>query len=262
MYDFEYTRPRTLADAKAALSTEDAHLLAGGQTLLTTMKQRLSAPAKLVSLGAMDELQGVSFDGSVLRVGATTLHAVVAREAASTFPALASLAARIGDPAVRNRGTIGGSLANNDPAACYPSAVLATGATIVTDQRSIPAESFFEGLFSTALEEGEIITSVEFPVPIKASYQKFLQPASRFAMVGVFVARYSDKVGVAVTGVSEDGVFRWDAAEAALSNSFSTGALDGVALGVDSALSDIHANAEYRAHMVGVLTRRAVEELS
>lgn len=262
MYDFEFTRPKTLADAKAALSAEDAQILAGGQTLLATMKQRLASPSKLVSLTDIDELKGVSLDGSVLRVGATTPHAIVARETASTFPALASLASRIGDPAVRNRGTIGGSLANYDPAACYPCAVLATDATVVTDRRRIPAGDFFDGLFTTALDDGEIITAVEFPVPTRASYQKFLQPASRFAMVGVFVARYPEKVSVAVTGVSENGVFRWKAAEEALSSEFSTNALLRVSLSTDAVLSDIHANPEYRTHLVSVLTRRAVQELS
>ena len=168
------------------------------------------------------------------------------------------LAGNIGDPAVRNRGTIGGSLANNDPSACYPAAVLASGATVVTSSREIAADDFFDGLFATTLNEGEIITEVKFPVPEKASYAKFEQPASRFALVGVFVAKYADGVRVAVTGASEDGVFRWSEAEAALSSNFSPDALDGLSLSGDGMISDLHGSGDYRAHLVGVMAKRAV----
>ncbi|PIV72856.1 MAG: carbon monoxide dehydrogenase, partial [Rhodobacteraceae bacterium CG17_big_fil_post_rev_8_21_14_2_50_65_11] len=207
MYEFEFKRPGTIADAVAALGAEEAQALGGGQTLLPTMKQRLAAPAVLVSLSGISEMQGVCMDdaGRVC-VGAATTHATVAAEAAKSYPALSHLAGHIGDPAVRNRGTIGGSLANNDPAACYPAAVLASGATIVTNAREIVADDFFNGMFTTALDEGEIITEVKFPVPEAASYQKFLQPASRFALTGVFVARFAGAVRVAVTGASEEGV--------------------------------------------------------
>lgn len=208
-------------------------------------------------------MQGVCIedDGSVAIGGATT-HATVAREAASAYPALAALAGQIGDPAVRNRGTIGGSVANNDPAACYPAGVLGSGATIVTDTRQIAADDFFEGMFATALDEGEIITSVRFPVPQAASYQKFLQPASRFALVGVYVARFADGVRVAVTGASEDGVFRWAEAEEALNKSFSADALMGLSVNPMNMIADLHGSKDYRAHLVGVMTKRAVQDCS
>lgn len=259
MYEFEFERPGTIAEAVAALKAEEAQALGGGQTLIPTLKQRLAAPSKLVSLGGIAEMKGVCVeDDGALAVGGGTTHAAVAAEAAADYPALAALAEGIGDPAVRNRGTIGGSLANNDPAACYPAAALASGATIVTNARQIPADGFFQGLFATALEEGEIITSVRFPVPRAANYQKFLQPASRFALVGVFVARFSGGVRVAVTGASETGVFRWSEAEAALSGNFSASALDGLSVPAEGMIGDLHGTPAYRAHLVGVLTRRAV----
>ncbi|MEM0947361.1 MAG: xanthine dehydrogenase family protein subunit M [Pseudomonadota bacterium] len=262
MYDFEFVRPKNLSDAKSALTSGDAQVLAGGQTLLTTMKQRLASPDRLVSLSAIEELQGIERTRGTIRVGGMTPHAVVAKDLATDYPALASLASRIGDPAVRTRGTIGGSLANNDPAACYPAAVLASGATVVTDRRSISADDFFDGLFTTALDEGELITAVEFPVPGSASYQKFVQPASRFAMVGVFVARFADAVRVAITGASSDGVFRWTDAENRLTSDFSSNALDGADLGSVEMLSDIHADADYRQNLVRVLTERAVASIA
>jgi carbon-monoxide dehydrogenase medium subunit len=258
MYNFDFEKPSTIADAVAALATEDAQALGGGQTLLPTMKQRLASPSKIVSLSGISEMQGVckGDDGSVCIGGATT-HATVAASA-SEYPALAALASNIGDPAVRNRGTIGGSLANNDPAACYPSAALASGATIVTNARQIAADDYFQGMFTTALNEGEIITEVRFPVPEAANYQKFEQPASRFAMVGVFVAKYADGVRVAVTGASEEGVFRWTEAEAALSADFSAHALEGLSVSGEGMINDLHGSGEYRAHLVKVLTKRAV----
>ena len=192
MYAFGFERPGSVADAVAALKDEDAVALGGGQTLIPTLKQRLASPSKLVSLGGISELKGISRDGNVLVVGGGTCHADVAAD--GTIPALSALANNIGDPAVRNRGTIGGSLANNDPAACYPAAALAMNASIVTDRREIAADDFFTGMFETALDEGEIITAVRFPKPEAASYQKFDQPASRFALVGVCVARTGDGV--------------------------------------------------------------------
>lgn len=260
MYAFDFERPSTLAEAEKALATEDAQALGGGQTLIPTLKQRLAMPSKLVSLGAIDEIKGVrKGDDGALCVGGGATHATVAREAAADYPALAALASHIGDPAVRNRGTIGGSIANNDPAACYPAAVLGSGATVVTNKREIAADDYFTGLFETALDEGEIITEVRFPIPEKANYQKFEQPASRFALVGVFVAKYADGVRVAVTGASEGGVFRWSEAEAALSGAFSADAVAGLALSADGMMTDLHGSAAYRAHLVGVMTRRAVE---
>jgi len=257
MYDFKFEKPSTVAEAVAALASEDAQALGGGQTLIATMKQRLASPSSLVSLAGIAELQGISAAGGVLSIGATTTHAAVAA-GASSYPALAALAADIGDPAVRNRGTLGGSVANNDPSADYPAAVLASGATIHTNARAIAADDYFLSMFSTALEEGEIITSVDFPIPDAASYQKFDQPASRFALVGVMVAKYGDAVRVAVTGASEDGVFRWDEAEAALSANFSADAIAGLSLDASGMIGDMHGSAEYRAHLVGVLCARAV----
>jgi carbon-monoxide dehydrogenase medium subunit len=259
MYAFELTRPGTLAEAVAALAQEGAQALGGGQTLIPSLKQRLASPAVLVSLTGIAELAGVrrSEDGA-LCIGGTTTHATVAREAAAIYPALAHLAAHIGDPAVRNRGTIGGSLANNDPAACYPAAVLASGATIVTSNRRIAADDFFRGMFTTALEGGEIITEVRFPVPAKAAYMKFVQPASRFALTGVFVAKFADGVRVAVTGASENGVFRWTEAEEALSAEFSPAAVEGLSVDPDGMIGDLHGTPAYRAHLVKVMTKRAV----
>ena len=183
---------------------------------------------------------------------------VVAAEVAGIYPALAALAGGIGDPAVRNRGTIGGSLANNDPAACYPAAVLASGATVITNRREIPADEYFEGMFATALEEGEIITRVTFPIPEAAAYVKFEQPASRFALAGVFVAKFADGVRVAITGASEEGVFRWSEAEAALTSDFTAGAISGLSLDAEGMMSDLHGTGAYRAHLAKVLTGRAV----
>lgn len=258
MYNFDFVKPSTLDEAVAALGGEDAQPLSGGQTLLPSMKQRLNAPGVLVSLTGIAALKGVSMEGRLLVIGGATPHAVVAAEAASVYPALAALAGGIGDPAVRNRGTIGGSLANNDPSACYPSAALGSGATIVTNNREIAADDFFTGMFETALEPGEIITAVKFPVPEKAAYAKFQQPASRFALTGAYVAKYGDGVRVAITGASEGGVFRWTEAEEALSRSFTAEALNGLSLPADGMMGDLHGTPAYRAHLCAVMTRRAV----
>ncbi len=258
MYAFDFVRPKTVADAVKALQAEDAQALGGGQTLIPTLKQRLAQPSVLVSLTGIDEMKGVCRDGDALVIGGGTLHATVAREARAHYPALAALAGNIGDPAVRNRGTIGGSLANNDPSACYPSAALASGATIVTNSRKIAADDYFQGMFTTALEPGEIITSVRLPIPQKAAYVKFEQPASRFALVGVFVAKHAGGVRVAVTGASNNGVFRWTEAEAALSANFSAAAVKGLKASAADLIADLHGTAAYRAHLIGVLTARAV----
>jgi carbon-monoxide dehydrogenase medium subunit len=259
MYAFDIERPSTIADAVNALKDEDAQALGGGQTLIPTLKQRLAMPSALVSLTGIGEMQGVCLadDGAVC-VGGSTNHANVAKEAAAHYPGLAGLAGNIGDPAVRNRGTVGGSLANNDPSACYPAAALGSGATIITNSREIAADDYFQGMFETALEEGEIVTEVRFPVPEKSHYEKFVQPASRFALVGVFVAKYAEGVRVAVTGASENGVFRWSEAEAALSADFSASALDGLSVAADGMIADLHGSSEYRAHLVKVMTGRAV----
>jgi carbon-monoxide dehydrogenase medium subunit len=259
MYAFEFVKPSTLDEAVGALTAEDAQALGGGQTLIPTLKQRLASPGTLVSLTGIADLRGVFTDrGGRLVVGGGTTHAQVAREAAGAYPALAALAARIGDPAVRNRGTIGGSLANNDPSADYPAGVLGSGASIVTNAREIAADDFFQGMFTTALVPGEIVTEVRFPVPTAANYQKFFQPASRFALTGVFVARFPDGVRVAVTGASEGGVYRWAQAEAALSASFAPDAVAGLSVEADGMIGDLHGTPEYRANLVKVLTRRAV----
>ncbi|MEO9823015.1 MAG: FAD binding domain-containing protein [Paracoccaceae bacterium] len=257
MYDFDFVNPASVDEAAAAMKADGAQALGGGQTLLPTMKQRLASPDVLVSLTGVESMVGVSNDAGTLTIGGATTHAQVAAES-DAFPAIADLAGNIGDPAVRNRGTVGGSLANNDPAACYPAGALGSGATITTNARSISADAYFTGMFETALNEDEIITSVSFPIPEAANYQKFEQPASRFALVGVFVAKYADGVRVAVTGASNGGVFRWSAAEAALSADFSAGALDGLAVDASDMIADLHGSAAYRAHLVGVLTKRAV----
>ncbi|MBU2962837.1 FAD binding domain-containing protein [Citreicella sp. C3M06] len=257
MYSFDIETPKTVADAVAALGKDEAQALGGGQTLIPSLKARLAMPSVLVSLAQIDEIKGISQDGDVLTIGGGTTHAEVAKGAGS-YPALAALAANIGDPAVRNRGTIGGSIANNDPAACYPAAALASRATIVTNNREIAIDDYFQGMFTTALDEGEIVTAVKLPIPEKASYQKFEQPASRFALVGVFVAKYADGVRVAVTGASEEGVFRWAEAEEALSGDFSAAALEGLTLPGDGMINDLHGSGAYRAHLITVMTKRAV----
>jgi len=261
MYNFTYHRASGLRQATNMLGKfEEAKLLAGGQTLLPTMKQRLASPASLVDLGKISELSGVSRQGDEIVIGAMTPHADVATSAAvhQAIPALAALAGMIGDPAVRSRGTIGGSLANNDPAADYPAAALALGATIVTNKREIAAEAFFKGLFETALGDGEIIVKVRFPIPEKAAYEKFRNPASRFALVGVFVAKTKGGVRVAVTGAGSSGVFRVKALEAALDANFTAAALKGATVPATGLNSDLHADAAYRAHLIVVLARRAV----
>lgn len=259
MYEFDLIRPSTIAEAAAALEDEDAQALSGGQTLIPTLKQRLAMPSTLVSLTSIPELRGVCIsDAGDVCVGAATTHAQVAREAAA-YRGLADMAAHIGDPAVRNRGTLGGSLANNDPSACYPAAVLASGALILTNTREIAADDYFQGMFTTALEEGEIITEVRFPVPQTSRYEKFVQPASRFALVGVMVAKYSQGVRVAVTGALEEGAYRWHEAEAALSADFSPEALADLTVEGDSMINDLHGSGDYRAHLVKVMCGRAVK---
>jgi len=260
MYAFEYHRPETLSAAVTDLANPDAKVLAGGMTLLPTMKQRLASPAALIDLKNVHELAGIAREGDNIVIGAMTRHADVARSniVHAAIPALASLAGIIGDAHVRNMGTIGGSVANNDPAADYPAAALALGATIVTNKRRIGAAEFFTGLFETALEAGELITQVSFPIPQKAAYTKFRNPASRYALVGVFVAKTAGGVRVAVTGAGASGVFRAKELEAALSANFSPAALDGVTVPASGLNSDIHADADYRAHLIGVMAKRAV----
>ena len=260
MYDFAYQKPGSLADAVAALTNDaDAKALAGGMTLIPVLKQRLAKPSTLVDLAKLG-LAGITQSGNTVTIGAMTTHVTVANSAdvKAKFAALAALASHIGDEAVRHRGTIGGSLANNDPAADYPAVVLATGATIKTNKRSIKADDFFTGMFSTALEQGEVITAVEFPVPEKAAYEKFPNPASRYAMVGVFVAKTGNNVRVAVTGAGQGGVFRHTDMENALSAKFSPDAIAGISTPVEDMNGDIHASPEYRAHLVGVMAKRAV----
>ncbi|SFU13467.1 FAD binding domain-containing protein [Sedimentitalea nanhaiensis] len=260
MYAFEFDKPATVAEAVAALAAEDAQALGGGQTLIPTLKQRLASPSRLVSLTGIDDMKGVGAADGAVTIGGGTTHARVAAEAGD-YPALAALAGRIGDPAVRNRGTIGGSLANNDPSADYPAAALASGATIVTNTREIAADDYFQGLFTTALDEGEIITEVRFPIPQAANYQKFEQPASRFALVGVFVARFDSGVRVAVTGASEDGVFRWSEAEEALTRAFREDALMDLDIAPANMIADLHGSKPYRAHLVKTMTKRAIQNM-
>jgi len=260
MYAFAYHRPASLADAMALLSNaEDARPLAGGHTLLPTLKQRLAQPSDLVDLGAISELRGIREEAGGITIGAMTTHAAVAHDAAvrRVIPALADLAEGIGDRQVRNRGTIGGSICNADPAADYPAALVGLGATVRTTSREIPADDFFTGMFETALEAGELVREVHFPKPDKAAYAKFANPASRYAVVGVFVAQAGGGVRVAVTGAAPS-VFRWTDAETALSGNWAASALDALQVDADGLNSDIHASAEYRANLVKVMARRAL----
>ena len=260
MYDFAYQKPASVADAAKALAADaEAKPLAGGMTLIPVLKQRLNRPSLLVDL-AKAGLSGITAGAGSVRIGAMTTHATVAASAdvKRVLPALAALAGGIGDEAVRHRGTIGGSLANNDPAADYPAAALALGATIHTNKRAIAADDFFQGMFTTALGTDEIITAVEFPAPERANYQKFRNPASRYATVGVFVAKFANGVRVAITGAGQGGVFRHTGMEQALTANFSADAIKTVTTKPDDLNSDIHASAEYRAHLIGVMTRRAV----
>jgi aerobic carbon-monoxide dehydrogenase medium subunit len=259
MYDFTYAKPSSLPEALKLLGSEDAKALAGGQTFIPVLKQRLNRPAVVVDLAGLG-LTGITVTGDAVTIAAMTTHGAVAAsaEVAKAIPGLITLASQIGDNAVRHRGTIGGSLANNDPSACYPSAVLALGATIKTDRREIGADEYFQGMFTTALEPGEVITSVTFPIVEKSAYAKFSNPASRYAMVGVFVAKGKAGVRVAVTGAGQGGVFRHTAFEQALAANWSPDALVGIATPATNMNSDIHGSAEYRAHLVGVMARRAV----
>src|SRR5436305_5559623 len=259
MYEFEYRRAANLEDATKRLADEDAKLVAGGMTLIPTLKFRLAKPSELIDLGGIANLKGITEDGNAVVIGAMTRHADVHRSdvVKRVIPSLAAMAGMIGDPAVRNRGTIGGSIANNDPAADYPAAVVALNASVRTNKREIAADSFFTGLFETALEEGEIITAVKFPKVATANYQKFRNPASRYAIVGVFVAKTPAGVRVAVTGAGPC-VFRQTEMEQTLGRSFTPDAIKDIKQPQDGLNSDIHASAEYRAHLVTVMARRAV----
>ncbi|MGF1551684.1 MAG: FAD binding domain-containing protein [Paracoccaceae bacterium] len=261
MYAFDYVKPTSLQEALNALAQEDAQPIAGGQTLIPTLKSRLAQPSILVDLTAIAEMRGICEGEGTVAIGAATRHGEVdaSELVRSKIPALAKLASRVGDPQVRNRGTIGGSLANNDPSACYPAAALGLGATLKTSSgRAIVADDYFQGMFDTALEEGELLVSIDFPVPKRAAYMKFEQPASHFPLVGVFVAELADGARVAVTGASESGVFRWAEAEAALSSDFAPSAGEGLKASADGLIGDLHASPAYRAHLIGVMTKRAV----
>jgi carbon-monoxide dehydrogenase medium subunit len=260
MYSTKIVKAENSSAAVQAIgSSKEGKILAGGMTLIPTLKQRLANPDCLIDISSCG-LEGVEDKGSSVRIGAMTKHAAVAESSsvAKAIPALADLAGGIGDRQVRNRGTLGGSVANNDPAACYPSAVLALDGTVHTSKRDISAADFFKGMFETALEEDEVIEAVSFKKPEKACYMKFPNPASRYAMVGVFVAKFSDGVRVAVTGAGEEGVFRHSDLESALSSNFSEEAISGVEVSSDGLMSDIHASADYRANLIGEMTKRAV----
>ena len=258
MYAFTFERPSTTAEA-AKLAAAGAKPLAGGQTLLASMKLRLANPENIVDLGGIKELAAIRREGGKLVIGAMARHAEVAAHAdvKSAIPALADLAGVIGDRQVRNLGTLGGSVANNDPAACYPAALLGLGATVKTTHREIAADDFFTGMFSTALEEGELITAVSFPIPKRAAYMKFRQAASRFALIGVFVAQTDKGVRVAVTG-GGNGVFRHKALEDALGKVFMPEVVGSVKISSEGLSSDLHATAAYRANLIGVMAQRAV----
>ena len=259
MYEFNYHRPASLDAAASALSgAGEGKLVAGGMTLIPTLKQRLAQPSDLIDLNAIADLKGIFEDGGGIVIGAMTTHAEVAGDATvrAKVPALADLAEGIGDVQVRNRGTIGGSIANADPAADYPGGLVGLGATVRTNKREIAADDFFTGMFETALAEDEIVTAVAFPVPDKAAYVKFANPASRYAVVGVMVSQGTAGVRVAVTGAGPS-VFRVAEMESALASNFSAAAIESISVPADGLNSDIHASAEYRAHLVGVMARRA-----
>jgi aerobic carbon-monoxide dehydrogenase medium subunit len=261
MYDFKFHRASSARQAANLLArAEDAKLLAGGHTLLPTMKNRLASPANVIDLSTAADLKGIEQKGKTIVIGAMTTHAEVASSPVvqAAMPGLAALAEGIGDPHVRHKGTIGGSVANNDPSADYPAALMALGATIVTTKRKIAADDFFQGMFATALDEGEVITKIVFPVASKFAYAKFPNPASRYALVGVAVAKKGGAVRVAVTGAGSNGVFRWPDAETALGGKFNARSVEGLKAAASGLNSDIHASADYRAHLIGVMAKRAV----
>lgn len=261
MYQFNFVRPKSLADAEALLAqADDPKLLAGGQTLIPTLKQRLAMPSDLIDIGSLKELAFIRAEGDAIMIGAGTKHFDVADSAdvQKHNPALAKLAGMIGDPAVRHMGTLGGSIANNDPAADYPAACIALDAKIHTNKRLIEADEYFKGMFETALQADEIIKEVTFPHPEKAAYEKFPNPASRYAMVGVFVSKGPWGVRVAVTGAGQNGVFRVKAMEEALAKNWSADAVANIKVPADDLLSDLHGSAEYRAHLITVMAKRAV----
>jgi carbon-monoxide dehydrogenase medium subunit len=261
MYAFKYHRPTTVRQAANLLAKDsEAKLLAGGHSLLPVMKLRLAKPSAIVDIGRIEGLSGIEVKGRSIVIGALARHVEVANSQAvkDALPVLAKLAGEIGDPAVRHRGTLGGSLANNDPNADYPAAVLGLGATIITSKRRIAADEFFKGLFETVLEPDEIITKVSFPLAKKAAYQKFKHPASGFALVGVFVSKRGSDIRVAVTGAGANGAFRVTSFEEALKKRFSPKSIEGMSVPADGMNSDIHGSAEYRAHLVGVMARRAL----
>nr|WP_295468624.1 xanthine dehydrogenase family protein subunit M [Mesorhizobium sp.] len=265
MYSLNYHRASSVADAvKLQKKGEDAKFVSGGMTLIPAMKSRLAAPSDLVDLAHIAEMKGIKVSGKTVTIGGGTTHAEVATDAKlkAVCPALSYLASHIGDPHVRHKGTIGGSIANNDPAADYPAAMLALGATIITNKREIAADKFFTGLFETALKDGEIVTGVSFTAPAQAAYEKFRNPASRYAIVGVFVAKGKDGVRVAVTGAGDEGVFRAKGMEAALTKSFVPASLDGLAIPASGLMSDMHASAEYRSSLITVMAKRAVAKAS
>jgi aerobic carbon-monoxide dehydrogenase medium subunit len=261
MYDFKYHRATSARQAANILGkAEDAKLLAGGQTLLPTMKNRLASPANVIDLGGVADLKGIEQKGKTIVIGAMTTHAEVAGSqlVKDMIPGLAALAEGIGDAHVRHKGTIGGSVANNDPSADYPAGLMALGATVVTNKRKIAADDFFQGMFATALDDGEMITKIVVPAGAKFAYAKFPNPASRYALVGVAVGKKGAAVRVAVTGAGANGVFRWTDAEKALGAKFNAKSVEGLKAASKGLNSDIHASAEYRAHLVGVMAKRAV----
>lgn len=262
MYAVNYHRAKSIAEAAKLAKGEDAKLLSGGMTLIPAMKTRLAAPPDVIDLMHIAELKGITVSGKSVTIGAATTHFDVANNAKlkAACPAITHLASHIGDPHVRHRGTIGGSISNNDPAADYPAALLALNATIVTNKRSLSADKFFKGLFETALKDGEIVTEVTFTVPAKSGYAKFPNPASRYAMTGVFVSKSKEGVRVAVTGAGDDGVFRSKEIEAALSKTFEPSALEGVTVPSGALMTDMHAGAEYRANLIVVMAKRAVAQ--
>lgn len=262
MYSVNYHRASSVADAAKLVKKGDAKFLSGGMTLIPAMKSRLASPSDLVDLTHIAAMKGIKVSGKTVTIGGATTHFEVANDEKlkKACPALAYLASHIGDPHVRHKGTIGGSISNNDPAADYPSAMLALGATIITNKRELAADKFFKGLFETALKDDEIVTAVTFTAPAKAGYAKFPNPASRYAIAGVFVVKDKDGVRAAVTGAGDDGVYRSKEIEAALNKSFDASALEGVTVPAKNLMGDLHASPEYRANLVAVMAKRAVAQ--
>ena len=257
MHNFEFVNAKNICEVVDEIEDEDNIIISGGQTLIPSLKQRLSSPKKIISISKISDIIGVEFKKNAYHIGSATTHSMISKKV-KRFSSLSNLANNVGDPAVRNRGTIGGSIANNDPSACYPAAILGTNSKILTNLRTISSDDFFIGMFETKLKNNEIILKFEIQKPLKSNYQKFVQPASRFALVGVFISVYEDHIRVAITGASENGVFRWEEAEKKLQQNFHYKALEDLSPPSQDLIDDIHGSSLYRSHLIKIMTIRAV----